>query len=409
MANQGESPIAVSWPGLVAFLVAALGLIVSRPPLESARPAAAPWGGDLTAAGGGVPARLWQDPLAVAYRGRPPADDIASVVKRFRPSDDPSEKDKPVLFLFNFLPSDGSLESAERRRRDRYAILSALSTAGYAPADSERIYYASLTDSGRTYYASLTDPVRLIEMSTFLLSSLRLSHYPFELVPALNLGRGVGGTERSDGKEKGGMRLPYEWVQPLDKRTRGYQDSATTDPVYQSVCVLWISPPADFKGSLFQLLAWLRGSLEGELRNSLTKGSPKGQEPPQCRFAITGRIGSSQLDGLLREKVSVTDPSKPVPLYVTYSTAPYVRGETKAKKKELMCESLTKGIQIEYVIGTDDLLVRALVKELESRGLPLRERDGVRMAVIAEWDTEYGRQMHSLFDSAIPPPPRDSA
>jgi len=163
MVSQDESAFHISWPGIVALLVAALGLIVSRPSLDSPRPTPAATDGKLIPPGQGVPARLWQDPLTAAQRGPQPKDGISAVVKH-RPT--PSKGEATVLFLFDCIDPENTPEAAETRRRERYAVLCALNTAGYVPTHPDRIYSTNFpARSSRRFRLPLAAKDRLLMRS----------------------------------------------------------------------------------------------------------------------------------------------------------------------------------------------------------------------------------------------------
>jgi hypothetical protein len=135
VASQDEGALHVSWPGIVVLLVTAWGLILAYRSLESPRPTSAAVEGKPASAGSSVPARLWQDPLATAQRGQQLEGDIASLVDRRPQPNGADQKNPKVLFLFDCIDPENNPEAAEMRRRERYAILSALNTAGYVPTD----------------------------------------------------------------------------------------------------------------------------------------------------------------------------------------------------------------------------------------------------------------------------------
>jgi hypothetical protein len=228
VASQDDGALHVSWPGIVTLLVAVLGLIISHPSLESERPMPAGGDGKSFAADGSVPARLWQDPLAAIVGAPPPERTIASVVNDApRPADGCDETGdggpKPVLFLFDCLPLESNPEAMEIRRRERYATLSALSTAGYAPAESDRLRSASL--AGKDMLA----------------------------------GGEAGGTRDDLRPEEAGLLVPYEWAGPLADEPEAAKDARQ----YQAVCTLWVSLLPDASRQL-RLLQALRQALPAQ-------------------------------------------------------------------------------------------------------------------------------------------------
>ena len=155
--GQGEIPIGTVL--IVALAAGAGGLFLAREPLQSERPKEFSGVSPSFVQSEIVPARLWQDPLQPIqghWRGLveyvieeqmlPPSagyprtisqmqDDIAS-----RISADPERPDN--LLVMGVLLNDGQFASdAENRRRNRYALMSALTNSNYMPEDSESIGY----------------------------------------------------------------------------------------------------------------------------------------------------------------------------------------------------------------------------------------------------------------------------
>jgi hypothetical protein len=140
------------------------------------------------------------------------------------------------------------------------------------------------------------------------------------------------------------------------------------------------------------------------------------------RYAITGRIGSDRLFEVLSQYPNIVaarqgqfDNSKKsrsansskeqddnVKLFVTQSTVAQIRTDLAKKKSSPQPELAGKKSWLEphYVIGTDDELAKALVEELKLRGLA-PGTEGNDIAIISEWDTEYGRLMMPTFKDAV--------
>jgi hypothetical protein len=187
----------------------------------------------------------------------------------------------------------------------------------------------------------------------------------------------------ADGHPNNTLRIPYEWVQQQPTESAETEcKKDTNNPHYQAVCVLWLSRPLDAKGQL----CFIAGMID-RLKQSLM------EKVPQCEFAVAGQIVSSQLDAMLNEKD--VEFAAPVTLYVTNSTAPNVR---------IIPRNNSTKLTIEYIIDDDQRLAKALVDELQLRWIHAREADaGDSVAIIAEWDTEYGREMLRVFKKVVDP------
>lgn len=160
MANSAENssnPLPIT--GLVSLLLAVLAVVVPPLiPLESSRPLgnnAKFLYQDIE----DVNARLWQDPFAAADQHDPDKETTPFPKNCDELGDNNSSKLHHDIYALacsiniHALPDDSAViigvmvhggpyaESAEQRRRIRYAVLSGLAVSGYAPEDSEHIGY----------------------------------------------------------------------------------------------------------------------------------------------------------------------------------------------------------------------------------------------------------------------------
>jgi hypothetical protein len=342
---QDDSPLRnlllQAWPGIAALLVAAWGVLLTGPRLNSPRPTGVPTGpAKAVAADGTIPARLWQDPLGAALSAAPP-DEAAQPLEQacsslVKDAGRRREPARPLLFLLVWVDPQNNPQTVETRRRERYATLAALSTAGYVPSRADRIAYVKVA-----------------------------------------AGRARGG------KGGDGLLIPYEWFRPLEDSGRLGQPAAE----YDGACVLWLGEDPDPKGKLESLIR-LKKALAG------AAGDPN---PPAAgpHFAITGRLDSSQLDQILEGDKALGENKEALGgawLYVTQSTAPFVREKMASFRSN-------SGLSLECVIGTDKQLADALAHELRSRGVDPGKGDS--LALVAEWDTEYGRSMSPVFQATL--------
>jgi hypothetical protein len=350
--TQQDSPLRGlinAWPAIAALIIAAIGLVVAKPSLESPRPTPSVPQPKRKAINDGVPARLWQDPLAAVWaaqdteQGPEPVKNFENLFKTLPAYS--TSGDKSILILFDCLPGDGNPETSEQRRRERYSVLSAFSTAGYAPApvQADRLSYARLP------------------------AARERGTPPRESKP-------------ESGKETSlpDFRLPFEWA-----------TAESAQPVnHRAVCVVWV-------GDDYLPLHPLRSIIH--LKTMIMKEAAKQVPGVKIEFAIAGRLDSKPLRDLLADDQAVEvkpgspPPLKEVTLYVTRSTAPFARD---------LPPPAHSGLNLEYVIGTDDLLAERLVEELELRSLH-PGREGEDIAIIAEWDSQYGRKMPELFEAAV--------
>ncbi len=183
---------------------------------------------------------------------------------------------------------------------------------------------------------------------------------------ACSVATGITNGEPDAGRQKG-VPIPYEWVKPCH--------DAKLNQHYQSVCVLWVSPSTDGTPQ-FSYLKKLANALQMELTNGKSH-----KDHPVCEVAVNGQISSEQLDALLQEECPPIGPA--MTLYVTCATANKVRDNSVK----------VRGLKVEYIIDTDSRLGEKLQEELGYRGIYLGST-ATPVAIVAEWDTEYGRYMH---------------
>jgi hypothetical protein len=403
-----------NWPALTALVVAALSLVLTRTRLDSPRPTAvaretAPRRFDNT-----VPARLWQDPFSVVPRDAKPGpleEELDQILDAL-PKPQGAGSVIKTLFLLAYVDpqSDPDPESQELRRRERYAALSALATAGYVPVSPETLSYIAFArpeSEADAANSAKKKPSKIDAASGEGISDAKDGSIviPYEWFsarvprhrervpsgPGSGSGRGTGG-----GGGGGGGR-----------GTGGGHGAGTgggTARGYQAVCLLWVTDDVSRAvrlGSVCDLIPRFNDRLNERQKTAALKVDPT--------YVITGRIGSNRLYELVssyhdvvaarkvqfdnsRKNQSVTpsqEQGDKVKLFVTQSTVEDVRIALRGKKS---------WIQPHYVIGTDDELATALVEELKLRGVEPGKDD---IAIISEWDTEYGRLMMPTFKDAV--------
>jgi hypothetical protein len=359
--------LSLQWPALLALVIAAWGIAMKAPPLSSPRPVETE-----TEIGAGTPpaasasARLWQDPIsAVELQQRTASSNAVkswlfqNLINRKRPSPPEIVLDNsippdvrkelpqgPILFLVSYLDTRDSPDRAEKHRRERYATLAALATAEYVPVQADRISYIDVPQK-----------------------------------------RGNGTAVRETGRT---IQIPFEWFQ-LNCENR---PSLLPPPKYsfRKVCVLWLADDLVEGEKLRSII---------ELRRLLQK--LKGTQ--DFRLKVKGPIGSSELYRLLNrhdELVGTCDGKwlEHLDVIVTNSTADYVRrpGENHPSDAVTPRHFKPHTGKLEYMIGTDQVVADILASELINRGLNMSQHD---VAIVAEWDTEYGRSMYSNFKQAL--------
>ncbi len=154
MTQETQGPAAA--PGM-AWLVVALaagvgGLILLDEQLQSSRPKEAASFPMPSATEETVEARLWQDPLqaiqsdwdylveyTLEQERLPPSMAAPPTLKSMR--DSVAEKSRPLLVVAALVNGGPYADDAENRRRNRYALISALTGADYVPYAPQRVGY----------------------------------------------------------------------------------------------------------------------------------------------------------------------------------------------------------------------------------------------------------------------------
>ena len=151
-----ETENASSWPPVVAVAVAAVavgGVWYLDPPLESQRPSNPSTGLEASRQPRFPLAQLWQDPLHVVYehwrtirdnrqqRESVPFVTAASIDPPGSNLNEADEDDQRVLRLVVMPPADPYSNGREQRRRQRHAVVSALTGKEFVPSDGTRLRY----------------------------------------------------------------------------------------------------------------------------------------------------------------------------------------------------------------------------------------------------------------------------
>jgi hypothetical protein len=361
----------------VAILATAIGgVLLYQVPLKSSRPAGTPL---KQLEHDRVAARLWQDPfhaidlhrkeLTEGLKANERRAEIAQHEKNRHNAAGLQEKihvrvralkeDQRMLVLLVMLDGNKYQEGTEQRTKDRIAVLSALDHSCFAPETSDHIEYVQWAKSE--------------------------------------------------------FGIPYEFFQPDELR------SCPTKP-FGHVLVMWVNqdeleyPISDLREvtQLTELKMSARKSdqLHPETRRSLRQASP-------FEYKVIGPGGSETFRSMIEEvSPPVIWPSRDGMLeiyspWVTVSSALlWARSHDDAGtgksdteytswvKKQLSAKNLI----LKHQIPSDFDLALLLVSELKHRGIELGVKSGQDfiqpIAIIAEWDTFYGRSLSLDFSAA---------
>jgi hypothetical protein len=376
--------------------VSALYVAHQKPPLVSTRPSNIESQlDDLRGLRQDIDARLWQDPFGAVERG------IASKRKSDQPGNSGGHAlqgfgcPKDTLVLGVTLPGAPYPEVAETRRRLRYAVLSALHVAGYAPADEKHIGDWQPTNPAPQAPTAQDQAKDGEDRPPTTEVGDRITD--FDASRCLAPRAVAEGAQKAGNAAEGSPPLPA--FVPWEEFDRGPHDH---------VLVLWLDE--DF-------LAAARKPIRGlvELRKQLGKFA-------ESEFALLGPEDSTMLAAMVNEAGHQDRSSAPldfkVPVYNFGATAEErlflqpigLSGSNIADQLKLA------GITHYYrTVNTDDELAKSLACELMRRhpnldlptgqcktlAVPAGRGPRDHIVLISDWDTVYGDDLSKSVKEAF--------
>ncbi|MDE2059727.1 MAG: hypothetical protein KGL31_05355 [candidate division NC10 bacterium] len=395
--------------GVVLLAATVGGVYFYGKPFESFRPREGVIETSSTLGPQFVPARLWEDPFSAVSKkfGQQPdqkgpmgmfqyapdhfADHLKKQIKK-------QAKEHGKVTIMPVMVFGGPYaEQIEDRRRKRYAVLSALAVSDYEPVDGEHIDYVQIP----------WDPWPL--NSNKQADNAHRCH----LNPSSPRSR----------SPKGCLVIPYEWLLPKDKKLRS---PGSVSEQHGAVLLLWLD------NNLFDDQPLLR--LEHLIKQAIDKGSKD-----TLSIKIIGPAGSTTLHAMVQEafKFKKVPPAltslKSSEIYSPNATVPNtllipendtpkqflrclsvddeVRGK-QDKVKDIAGETIAEAfkklkITFQRTIPTDNDLACSLKEELARRRVKWEKPKGPEekpknyIALIAEWDTFYGRSLPATFFRAF--------
>ncbi len=393
--EKSGSPIDISTLALLAVAIG--GAVLGHAALESSRPSEREALQQKALGDQIVPARLWQDPfeVALAYHGRihgttnihfnqpeqsnAPIHRVPELAEQIRRHSGTGGHTNQVTVLEVMVSGGSYAEDAELRHRARYATLSALEVSGYAPLDAEHIgYVEKWWPRGK----SLEEAA--------------------DLIPMLESNKPEG--------ETGTLVVPFEWFMPnqLQVPTRG-----------GDVLVLWLSTD-DFDDHLATRLAQFNHYLRSLIYHDSVSRSdqPPSGWPSWLHFKLINPELRSPVDELRQWSNIATDSGEPGPssgyvpitnalagleIYSSWSTtadAVLAPGTNEVRRASVSNLFARAGVTFCNATCTDDELVETLIDEFALRGTDLTDTNQC-IALVSEWDTEYGRALPLTFAAMV--------
>ena len=392
MTRESEN----TWGAVAAVtLVASVmgGIFLLEGPLESRRPKQQAALLQTDPADEIVPTRLWQDPLhaiqshwnsIVSYKAEhkalPTHVPLPPTIKDLSKQLKTRKSCQSELRLLVMMRGGPYAEDREDRRRQRHAVVSALTENDYVPEDAERIGYTVAPSFKEVCQETGND--------------------------------GVDSPHR--------MFIGFEFYKrSIDADTKAYKKKsdrkAKSEQPCESVLVLWLNP-RDFRRYPLQRLSVLMAHLDD-------KRSHAGWEPPtsvllgpetsgtlqrmeqdkdcslvakECREAVRHHEDgiSKYIDGL-----RILSPRATVPLHRLFpGRKDLVRtgGVSQAKSVDNRFGCKLRVASFNSVVARDDLVIKEILNELVARGA-----NNSLIAVVSEQDSAYGRLLYDIVDEEV--------
>lgn len=392
MAFKGDDST-LSLATTVTLALAVAAMVFVKEPLKSSRPSGGGMGIQQAVGELSVPARLWEDPFAAVEKGLDARkqvsvqvatdgmhvkratvdlglrsqivknDGLKSLLSKIKEAGKAGEQ---LLTLVVMTGGGSSVEHAEARIRDRYAVGAALEVGCFIPEKSESLSYFTWK------FAENGDESVLPQYT------------------------------------------PYEWYSLSATRTCPKAKRKSEESISQ-VVVLWVKSAESDK----KILA--------RIHTLLSKVYPPGQNQQNLpvRIKLVGPRNSSEFGRLLKEiEVLVTRPGNArggyrwptkngeLDLYSPWATAPAALLAYGLKEKSNAmnpCASyatckmafgqllMAGGLALRYSIGSDEVVFDSLMEEFDQRRVKIGHD---RIVLIGEWDSVYARALPLTFSAA---------
>ncbi len=363
-----------------------------------------PIAGQVPAEGQNIVARLWEDPLQAILaevsknkenKKHPAIDSVKGVVAE-------TLKSRRVTLLVVPIPETPFPGDLESRLRMRYSLQMAMADKSYSPRSRSYLGYFNLRAPLAEGTVTTPEPPTLL---------------PPEPDPAGNDGAAKSANPASfAGPAQESVFVPYEW---FDQRKDVAQQAATDDAPQSAndqlkklptaALVLWLPEIFLRRDPLPRLEALCTdlGLVGKPGFNGIFMVGPRSSDALKSLIPKPGPDQKTpELHGL-RNKLSIFSPQ---------ATAPDELIDLE--RLSIAREAFSQSIQLAFTgkpkpdndwqyfhnfIATDDELTDLLVKELDLRGVDLRESSANRekILIIAEADTSYGRSLPYAFTQSL--------
>ncbi len=365
MAEQKEEKSKLPLTGIVALLLAVVSsLIIYQVPLKTSRPIDKEAEKAAVVGAGRVQSRLWQDPFEAvathrlkdaAQSGRKPGADQHHEAKQVIEAIRQAGAQQDFLVLPVLMDGSPYASGVESRLRDRYAVVSALGAAGYLPESGEYIRYFE--------WQPAPDSTMVVPVEWFVL------------------------------KPRGGDQPKLTQVLVLWLKDQDFGP----DPLLSFGRLLRHINCALGEGAATYRVLGPRSSgslsaMVSELKSHYPEQAAGGQPAPAAKPGADKAFAA--LNGLV--------------FYSPWATAAdtFLLGDVPQGSGAMTVEDwfTAGGMTLRRTIETDAVLAQKLVEELNRRRVDLTippdatgKCSTPHVALIAEWDTLYGRVLPRTF------------
>ena len=367
------------------------GAFLLKEPLKTLRPKQQATVLQTDPVGEIVPTRLWQDPLhaiqshwksIVSYKAEhkalPTHVSLPLTIKDLSEQLKTRKSGQSELRLLVMMRDGPYAEDREDRRRQRHAVVSALTENDYVPEDAERIGYL-VAPSFKEFCQEVEN-------------------------------NGVGSPHRTF--------IGFEFYRPAIEAGIESNGTAESEHPLESVLVLWLNS-RDFDRHALHRLSVLMAHLDEKrshvgwnppktvLLGPATSGALKRMEQDkdcspvakECQEAVRhheDRI-SEYIDGL-----HILSPRATVPLHRLFPGQKdrfRARDVRQAKFVDILFGCELEVASFNSVVARDDLVLKKILNELVARGV--HHRGTPLIAIVSEQDSAYGRLFDDLVEEQV--------
>lgn len=443
MPQSGEHQSSLPIAALVVTALAAGGFFALQEPLSSLRHKERVNTLSSDAVQENVDARLWQDPMQVVHsdwnrlvshvadKGQlPPSAVLPQTIGDMRTLSKVADPDNNQLRIVVMMPGNPYADDAEHRRRQRYALVSALSASGYNPRFGDRIGYfiapgmKEQPTSSTKFERVCTDPITERWLCPLPDKPLIVGFESF--------------TPDYDGGIGGWKEVMVLWLSRRELGQKPLQKLLALTDFFKpgnpnQVETVLLGP--DDSGGLIEMFnesdnvsddndeagRYCKQALAFEddaraylldhkhrpaANDSQTSGSPataefssddRGQDDQSTDNSCDQTTAhQDSTDG--RRDIHILSPRSTVPLDILFPTDEFT-GLTSVQGDEKIAAEMNV-ISFHTVLSRDDVVIANIIDELRKRGLnDCRSASGI--AVVSEIDSSYGRALPEVVQQVI--------